>query len=787
MVSSADAGPLILIRRLRQIMAEAGSGQERLDKIVRQIANIMVADVCSIYIRRQDGSLELFATEGLNKAAVHNTHMARGEGLVGLIAESGETVNLSEAQEHPAFSYRPETGEEIYHSFLGVPVQRGGNVVGVLVVQNRTQRLYDSDEQEALQTTAMVLAEHFASGAVAGVLMQGSGTGRRRMQLVKGQTLSDGIALGHVVLHEPRVVVTQLVADDVGEERKKLARAIKRLRIVIDAMLDRRDLAGPGEHREVLESYRMFAHDSGWIRRWREAIGQGLTAEAAVERVRNETRARMLRQPDSFWRERFKDLDDLSDRLLRTLSGRPDTAASDNLPEDTILVARNMGPAELLDYDRNRLRGLVVEEGSLQSHVAIVAKALGIAAIGHAKGAIESVEPGEAAIIDAETGELHIRPGPDVIAAYSDKARFRARRQQRYAGLRDRPAVTKDGVPVSLKINAGLLVDLPHIEQSGADGIGLFRTELEFMIAHRFPLKDRQTAIYRRILDGAGKMPVVFRTLDIGGDKLLPYFKHVKEENPALGWRALRMTLDRKGLLKTQVQALLRAASGRELQVMLPMVSSTAELEAARKLIADEQALLKSRRIEPPASVKIGAMNYPGDADWTVFSADGGTTIVVDVHSVIYRFLMDPVAEVYDAYGHRLCMNDDMDSRDSRVNILIPASGVYFLKISDYTSGSGMGYFYIVSVTPQFGTGAPTITQLKFKPAGMLKKVVGTGFNPAGTYVEVDSHVIPAQVSAAKPTTVMKVKPTYPLPPNSVVTTVLQNGRRSNPALYTGS
>ena len=608
MVSSADAGPLILIRRLRQIMAEAGSGQERLDKIVRQIANIMVADVCSIYIRRQDGSLELFATEGLNKAAVHNTHMARGEGLVGLIAESGEPVNLSDAQAHPAFSYRPETGEEIYHSFLGVPVQRAGNVVGVLVVQNRTQRLYDSDEQEALQTTAMVLAEHLASGAVAGVLVPTTGSARRRMQLVKGQTLSDGIALGHIVLHEPRVVVTQLVADDVGEERKRLARAIKRLRVVIDAMLDRRDLAGPGEHREVLESYRLFAHDSGWIRRLREAIGQGLTAEAAVERVRNETRARMLRQPDSFWRERFKDLDDLSDRLLRMLSGRPDTAASDNLPEDTILVARNMGPAELLDYDRNRLRGLVVEEGSLQSHVAIVAKALGLAAIGHAKGAIESVEPGEAAIVDAETGELHIRPGPEVIAAYSDKARFRARRQQRYAGLRDRPAVTKDGVPVSLKINAGLLVDLPHLEQSGADGIGLFRTELEFMIAHRFPLKDRQTAIYRRILDSTGGKPVVFRTLDIGGDKLLPYFKHVKEENPALGWRALRMTLDRKGLLRTQVQALLRAAAGRELEVMLPMVSSTAEFEAARKLIAEEETLLRSRRMTPPSAVKVGAM-----------------------------------------------------------------------------------------------------------------------------------------------------------------------------------
>ncbi len=229
---------------------------------------------------------------------------------------------------------------------------------------------------------------------------------------IKGATISDGIALGHAVLHEPRIVVKDLVANDVGEERRRLARGIRRLRKVIREMLKRRDLAAPGEHREVLETYQMFAHDRGWIGRLREAVGNGLTAEAAVERVRNDTRARMLRRADAYWRERFRDFDDLSDRLLRILSGRERTAASENLPDDTILVARTMGPAELLDYDRTKLRGLVIEEGGLTSHVAIVAKALGIAAIGQAEGVIDEVEPGDAIIVDAESGDLHDPPRP---------------------------------------------------------------------------------------------------------------------------------------------------------------------------------------------------------------------------------------------------------------------------------------------------------------------------------------------------------------------------------------
>jgi phosphotransferase system enzyme I (PtsP) len=603
----------VIMRRLREIMSEPGDGQARLDKIVKQIAGVMVAEVCSIYLKRQDGSLELFATEGLKISAVHSTRMNRGEGLVGRSAELNITINEPEASSHPAYSYRPETGEEIYHSLLAVPVQRSGQVLGVLVVQNRTPKEYSDEDVEVLQATAMVVAEHIVSGAVAG-----AGTAielsKSMSSVIDGEAISEGIALGHVVLHEPRIVVERLMAEDTDEEMERLGTAIAALRTHLDEMFDHEHLSAAGEHHDVLEAYRMFAHDKGWERRLRESVDGGLTAEAAVERVQNSTRARMLRQNDAYWRERQRDLDDLSDRLLRILAGRITSADEpSSLPSDAILVARTMGPAELLDYDRKRLRGLVVEDGSAQSHVAIVAKALGIAAVGQARGVVERVSAGDAAIVDAIAGEVHFRPSSDVISAYSDKVRFLARRQRQYRALRDVPALTTDGERVSLHINAGLLVDMPHLKQSGADGVGLYRTELLFMLSNTLPKLERQVESYRAVVARADGKPVIFRTLDIGGDKILHYLRQPAEENPAMGWRAVRMGLDRPALLRTQLRALLRAAAGAELYVMIPMVSEAEEMDTVRALVDKERGILLAKGYDVPKRVQLGAMiEVPG-------------------------------------------------------------------------------------------------------------------------------------------------------------------------------
>lgn len=601
-------GPRVLLRRLREVMAEPVSAQDRLDKIVVLIAANMVAEVCSVYVLRVDGTLELYATEGLNRQAVHQTVMRANEGLVGLVAREAKSINLSDAHSHPAFSYRPETGEEIYRSFLGVPILRAGNTLGVLVVQNRAQRTYSEEEEEALQTTAMVVAEMIASGELSALARPGLEPAARQVLHLTGIAIADGIGLGHVVLHEPRVVVTNFIADDVPKELRRLETAVDTLRADLDVMIERGDVADGGEHRDVLEAFRMFAYDRGWMRRLSEAVMTGLTAEAAVERVQSDARARMLRQTDPFMRDRLHDLDDLANRLMRQLMGQDHAPSKESLPDNAIIVARSMGPAALLDYDRSRLRGLVLEEGGPTSHVAIVARALGIAAVAQIENAVGLVDAGDAIIIDGTEGDVHVRPPADIQSAYGEKVRFRARRQAQYKALRHRKTITRDREPVALMLNAGLLVDLPHIEESGASGIGLFRTELQFMIRTAFPRTSEQLALYQAVLDAAGDRPVTFRTLDIGGDKVLPYMRVVHEENPALGWRAIRLGLDRPGLLRSQMRALLKAAAGRELRVMFPMIAAIDEFDRARALVERELTHLRRHGHKLPDRVHVGAM-----------------------------------------------------------------------------------------------------------------------------------------------------------------------------------
>jgi phosphotransferase system enzyme I (PtsP) len=437
----ALGGPRVLLRRLREVMAEPVSAQDRLDKIVVMIAANMVAEVCSVYVLRVDASLELYATEGLSRDAVHLTVLGAGEGLVGLVANEAQALNLPNAQAHPSFSYKPETGEEIYNSFLGVPVLRAGNTLGVLVVQNRAHRTYSEEEVEALQTTAMVLADMIASGELSSLARPGAEPAVRRAVQAKGVALAEGIGLGHVVLHEPRVVVKIFIADDVNAELVRLDAAVETLRSSIDVMLEDEGMARAGEHRDVLEAYRMFAQDRGWMKKLQEAVQTGITAEAAVERVQSDTRARMLRQTDPYIRERLHDLDDLANRLMRELTGADMEARTTQLPDSAILVARNMSPAALLDYDRTRLRGIVLEEGAPTSHVAIVARALGVPTVGQLANATALSDQGDAIIVDGETGEVQLRPPADLERAYVEKVKLRARRQAQYAAVKDVEAV----------------------------------------------------------------------------------------------------------------------------------------------------------------------------------------------------------------------------------------------------------------------------------------------------------------------------------------------------------
>jgi len=600
-------GPRNLLRQIREAMAGAAPAQDRLDTVVRIIAQSMVAEVCSIYLRRASGELELFATQGLKPEAVHSTRLRPGEGLVGEVARTAEPISLSDAPAHPSFAYRPETGEDPYHAFLGAPLLRGGRAIGVLVVQNRSERRYDEEEVEDIQTIAMVLAETVASGELlAQDELRDIEVAPHRPERLKGQRFAEGLAYGHVVLHEAPVPPENLLAENPQVEEIRLREALIGLKANIDTMLE----GGPGklagQSFEVLETYRMFADDRGWNRSLEEAVRTGLTAEAAVDRVRNEHRARFATARDPYIRERLHDFEDLANRLLRLLAG--DRPGERELPDDAILVARNLGPADLLEYPRHKIRGLLLEEGSAASHAAIVARALQIPCVGRLMGLRDRLSEGDLVIVDGETGETYLRPRPDMLAAVQSRMEVRSERQAEFARLRDVAAVTLDGTRITVLTNAGLAVDLENLDATGAEGIGLFRTEFQFMVSEELPRLDSQAALYKLVLDTAGDRPVTFRTLDIGGDKVLPYLITEREENPALGRRAIRLGLDRPGLLRLQLRALLTAAAGRELRVMFPMIATVDEFRAARELVDVECAWARRRGRALPALLRVGAM-----------------------------------------------------------------------------------------------------------------------------------------------------------------------------------
>ncbi len=593
-----------LLGRLREALAADSEGQARLDKVVQLIAGSMQAEVCSIYLFRDDETLELCATKGLEQEAVHKTRMRLGEGLVGRTAKFGKVINTADAPSEKNFRYMPETGEERYSSFCGVPIQRLGEALGVLVVQSKAARKLTADEVYALEIVAMVIAEMTELGAFVG---EGAALSARHQQpvLLRGTVAQEGASEGKVFLHEPRVVVTNPISDDPEKEHDRLVKAIDELRASVDNMLTGARTVD-ADQAQVLEAYRMFANSGSWLRRMKADIENGLSAEAAVEKEQSLARARLSQAGDPYLRERMNDLDDLSNRLLRILTGQG-ADARDDMPDNPILVARNIGPGELLDYGK-KLKGIVLEEGSVGSHATIVARAWAIPLIINAQGVTSEALNGDTVLVDGEQGIAHLRPDDTVHAAFRDKLAMQTRAQERYASIRDLPALTKCNNTISLQMNAGLIADLPSLAGSGAEGVGLFRTELQFLIRNQMPRRAELSALYSRVINAAGGKRVAFRTLDIGSDKVLPYMKPNDEPNPAMGWRAIRVGLDKPGVLRMQLQALLRATNGGPLAVMFPFITQIREFRDAKAEM--DKALAREEKLGHPlpSSLEVGAM-----------------------------------------------------------------------------------------------------------------------------------------------------------------------------------
>ena len=611
MDSSAVEASRNILTRLHDVMASRSRAQAKLNDVVDVIGESLDSEVCSVYLLRE-GMLELFATRGLAQEAVHVTRMSVGEGLVGMIALNIETLNLAEAATHPDFSFRPETGEDKFHSFAGVPIVQRERAVGVLCVQHVDPRQYQEVEIEALQTVAMVLSELISNAEL--VDEEGANSLNAAMtgpEQCMGLALVKGLASGQAVYHQPRITIEHVVAEDTEAERQRVIMAFDKMREQIDRMAGQAEFGVGGEHEEVLATYKMFAYDEGWARRINEAIDSGLTAEAAIERVQQRTRMRMRQIDDALLADRMHDLEDLANRLLRIVSGQLGTAATMGLRGDAILIARNLGPAELLEYDRRRLKGVILEEGSLTAHVVIVARAMGIPVLGRVRGLRAFVREGDHLLLDADQAMATVRPSPLMVEAFEARFAKSKERLAAYARLRDVEPFSRDGRRIKVMINAGLREDMVNLGLTGADGVGLFRTEFQFLVSATLPARERQTRLYREVLDAAGDKPVVFRTVDIGGDKTLPYLRHDDgegEDNPAMGWRALRVALEREGLLKVQARALLDAAAGRELNVMFPMVGEPWEFDAAKEVFDSQLNFLNDRKKVLPKLIRYGVM-----------------------------------------------------------------------------------------------------------------------------------------------------------------------------------
>lgn len=613
--------PPKLMKAIRAAMAGTESVQERLDDFVNAITDAMDVRVASIYLLRDGEELELSATKGLKKEAVHSTRMRPGEGLVGHVALTARPLNLEDAPSHPLFSYRPETGEDPYKTFLGVPILRGGRVLGVLVAQTLGQRIFTESEIEDMLTVAMVLAEIIVDDERAGGQknkLKGITLNPVKPEILNGKAFADGLVKGRAYLHLPPVPPANLLADNIAAEEARLEVGISVLRASVDAMVSGEAASVSRASKDIYESYRLFAYDRKWVGRLREAVHSGLTAEAAVERVRNEHRARLMKARDPYLRARLHDLEDLANRLLRAIMGDDISIGNKNISDDAIIFARDIGPAELLDYDQDKLKGLVLEEGAASSHTAIICQAIGVPLVGRVEGVLDHIETGDHVMLDGEAGRVFIRPLETQVSGFQMRMNIRSEITRAHDALRSREARTKDGQLIKLQLNVGLRVDLPQLQLSGADGIGLFRTEFQFMVSEFMPKLKEQTELYRQALESAGDHPVTFRTLDLGGDKILPYANQVLEENPAIGWRSIRIGLDRPGLLRHQSRALIAAGAKRNLRVMFPMVSTVDEFVEARAHFDQEVDRAKRLGRDLPNKIEVGVMLETPALAWQI-------------------------------------------------------------------------------------------------------------------------------------------------------------------------
>ena len=591
---NAATKAMAILQKIQHDISENAETSVKLEHAMKLIAQGFEADAVACYITVDDTYLELFCKYGID--GEYKGNIRYGETITGEIAQQRRSISKTDDKAAP------------FKSALGAPMLRWNKTAGVILVINKDARQYTEEETSMLETIAMFLTTFFSTEEISTYkkkLIKSRGLNLK--DRLKGTVLNKGFGVGCAVVHQRRQALVKIFSEDKNVELARLEDAKTRMNKSLDEKFNSTRL-GIGEHTDILETYRMFAKDKGWYKKIADNIEIGLTAEAAVERAYEDMWNRLSSSTDSYLRERLLDLRDVADRLRLFLSGDDETLNKQNSSEDIIIVAQTMGPADLMDYDHTKIRGLIIEDGTPTMHVAIVAKALNIPVIAKIRGIFKDVKDGELLGIDGQEGYVYINPADDIREKFKSRQKDMAIVLEQLSKLKRFPNKTLDGFKIKLNINIGLDFDMDYLESTKCDGIGLYRTEIPFMSSDKMPDVEKQISFYKKLIDKAGNKSVIFRSLDVGSDKLLPYWQGMNEDNPAIGWRSIRITLDRRAILRKQMKAFIVSTAGKELNVMFPMIASLDEFLDAKETLMLELEKEKRNGQKVPTDVKVGLM-----------------------------------------------------------------------------------------------------------------------------------------------------------------------------------
>lgn len=607
MSKSTENHLLKILKSLHEITENGEEPQVKLQQIMQLINDLSKSDSASCFVLIDDKKMELFAASEYYRDKEHKINVRIGEGLIGETALTRRAINIADCRSHPKFLNRTDLKND-FLAFLSLPLIRWSRLLGVLVLQKSIAEEYTPEEIEVAETLAMSLSDILISDEMSDYK---DSIIEKRSQIkddrIKGLSLSKGYGIGQAVIHRRRQASGKIFAEDKEAELQKLEKAYNKMNQDLDEKFNSTKL-GIGEHVDILDTYRMLAKDKGWYKKITNNINGGLTAETAIERAYEDMWNRLSATNDIYLKERLHDLRDISDRLQGYLCGDSGNEKIISAATDLIVVAQTMGPADLMDYDHTKIRGLIIEDGTPTMHVAIVAKAIGIPVIAKVNGMVDNLKSGQIVALDGNEGYIYINPSKLVTDRIQAKIAEKEKLAAKLAELKNLPTESLDKQKVGLYINVGLSFDLDYLDTTGCDGVGLYRTEIPFMSSDVMPDVEQQIHYYRDLYDKAGDRRVTFRSLDVGSDKLLPYWGKMGEENPAIGWRSIRITLDRRAILRKQLRAFLRAAEGKELNVMFPMISDLSEFEDAKETLLIEIEKEKRKKHPLPSKVNIGLM-----------------------------------------------------------------------------------------------------------------------------------------------------------------------------------